>query len=260
MTKYMSKLRLPVFALMILLFGNLYSQVDTDFPKLYEIDLPGAKFIQEKYYDGGGLWGHINGGADLYLEYGFDKLLFQEIEWQGNSFRVEFYRMNDAEAAFGIYSINHYKCTYEDTLTKFICIAPYQVQSALGRFYVSIANAKGGKTADSLNVEIFAKILSKINERLFELPLEIVKQNYSPSELSKLKFVKGVLGLQNIFPEWIGALGDYDHYKLFALSIDVEGKKSGVIIFDKKSDYDNFINKNTGDILDKLYPLVTKSK
>ncbi|MFA7289311.1 MAG: DUF6599 family protein [Melioribacteraceae bacterium] len=256
----MSKFRRLIFALIILLFGNLYSQVDTDFPKLNDIDLHGAKFIQEKYFDGGGLWGHINGGADLYLEYGFDKLLFQEIQWQGNSFRVEFYRMIDAEAAFGIYSINHYKCNKQDTLTKFICIAPYQVQSALGSYYISIANDKGGKIADSLNVEIFTKVLSKLNEKLFELPFEIVEQNYSPSELSKLKFVKGVLGLQNIFPEWIGALENYDYYKLFALSIDIEGKKNGVIIFDNSLDYDSFIKINKDDILTKLYPLVTESK
>ena len=79
------------------------AQEKNDFPVLCVEDFEGINIERTEYYDGNALWGLINGGADIYLEYGFDELAFQTVEWLEQHFRVEIYLMTDEEAAFGIY-------------------------------------------------------------------------------------------------------------------------------------------------------------
>ena len=98
------------FVLLFAVSIQTSAQIDKDFPAPTADEAPAIKIIQEKYYDGNALWGHIDGGADLYLEYGFDKLLFQEIELNNIRFRIEYYRMKDPAAAFGIFSVSKFKC------------------------------------------------------------------------------------------------------------------------------------------------------
>ncbi|MDZ7767485.1 MAG: DUF6599 family protein [Melioribacteraceae bacterium] len=100
---------------------------------------------RSEIYVGEELWGLINGGADLYLEYGLDRTLLQEVVHNGKNYRIEVYGMTNIDAAFGIYSINKFNCGITDTLTKYICITPHQLQSAVGRFYISISNQSGDK-------------------------------------------------------------------------------------------------------------------
>ena len=54
------------------------------------------------------LFEHINGGADIYYEYGFDALLVQQYNKEDKAVFLEIYRMNDPAAAFGIYSYNRH--------------------------------------------------------------------------------------------------------------------------------------------------------
>jgi len=54
------------------------------------------------------LFEHIDGGADIYYEYGFDALLVQQYNKEDKAVFLEIYRMNDPAAAFGIYSYNRH--------------------------------------------------------------------------------------------------------------------------------------------------------
>jgi hypothetical protein len=51
------------------------------------------------------LYDLINGGADLYLEYGFQKAAFAVYEGQGKAINVEIYQMDGDSAAYGINSL-----------------------------------------------------------------------------------------------------------------------------------------------------------
>lgn len=197
----------------------LFSQTSKEFPAIILTDVPGGKIEREEIYDGNSLWGLIDGGADVYLEYGFDKLLFQDIKWKGESFRVEFYKMIEEETAFGIFSISTHKCTLQDTLTKWICITPFQVQAAVGKFYISIANEKGNKTTEKLSIELLQIILSKQKEKLFILPDSIARLT-DAKNINKVKFIKGDLGLQNGFPEWQDLFANFKNYTIYILPLD----------------------------------------
>ncbi len=57
-------------------------------------------------FAGEGLYEHIDGGADIYLEYGFDELAIQKYNKGNEAVSLEVYRMSDPAAAFGIYTYN----------------------------------------------------------------------------------------------------------------------------------------------------------
>jgi hypothetical protein len=54
-------------------------------------------------FRGAELYGHIDGGAELYLEFGFDEVTVQRYAGEGAALEAELYRMSDADAALGVY-------------------------------------------------------------------------------------------------------------------------------------------------------------
>jgi hypothetical protein len=229
---------------LLTIFITVTAQNNNSFPSLNQADLAGGK-IKTSYYDGNALWGLIDGGADIYLEYGFDKLLFQEVEWRGYKFRVEVYRMSDEKAAFGIFSVSRFKCAVSDTLTKYICITPYQVQTALGKFYISIANDKGNREAQNLTVKLFGTILTRVNETAMELPSLFTKKIFD-SYKNKMKFMRGKLGLQNGFPNWSDLFENYNNYEIYLLPVENENDYAYIaqIKFNSEDEMKRFVSEN----------------
>lgn len=236
------------FRLVTILFflaGIIYAQADSDFPALTANDITNGKIIRASYFGGEALWGIIDGGADIYLEYGFDKLLLQEIAWKQTNFRVEFYRMIDPVSAYGIFSVSHFKCGKRDTLSKFVCITPFQVQCALGRLYVSIANDKGTKEARLLTIKLFEIILSRSKETLFKIPARFSKPEFA-SQLKNLKVIKGALGFQNGFPTWYEKFEQFNNCTVYLLADD-SGKEysySAIIKFPSVGEMKKFVAQN----------------
>ena len=239
----------------------LFSQSEKPFPAIVESDIPGGRITRSSYYNGDALWGLIDGGADLYLEYGFDKLLLQEIEWSGIKFRIEFYRMNDAKSAFGIYSVSQYKCDKNDSLTKFICITPYQIQSALGKIYVSVANNKGNNESVNLSLQLFNNILSRTTETIFDIP-DYFKNDSLKTFIYKLKFIKGKLGLQNGFPAWSDLFDQFRNFEIYVLPFE---KEKGYVYFSQiKFESENdllkfkaMVEKQNAEKIMKIIPLTS---
>lgn len=232
---------------------SVEAQEEKNFPALIKNDIPEGIITRESYYGGDGLWGLINGGADIYLEYGFGKLLLQEIELWGIKFRVEFYRMIDTKAAFGIFSVSRYKCTLNDTLTKHICITPYQVQAAVEKFYISIANDSGTKEAQNLTTELLKNVLTRIKEIEFELPT-LFRQKIFDSYKNQMKFFRGALGLQNGFPAWIEIFANYSNYEIYLLPIESDNGYAYIsqIKFESEKEAQRFISENREEKQSKI--------
>ena len=72
--------------------------------------MSGVESAQNRIFTETSLYGYINGGAELYLEYGFDTLIVTEMTVEGNDLKLEVYRMKDPEAAFGIFSVSRFRC------------------------------------------------------------------------------------------------------------------------------------------------------
>ena len=241
-----------LFILLLIYFLPLFSTVaqeDKSFPVLKESGDSAIKITRTGYYKGEELWGLIDGGADLYLEYGFDKLELQLVTWDSMNFRIEVYRMLNPRDAFGIFSVSRYKCNINDTLTKYICITPFQVQAAVGNYYFSISNERGTEQALDLTVELFVKLFSQTKEPIFEIPEYFNKETFSPYK-DQLKFIKGKLGIQNGFPIWEDLFEGYENFEAYILPINRDDQYAYIskIKFASEKDAQKFIDDNSQKI------------
>jgi hypothetical protein len=172
-----------------------------DVPVLTPRDLPGGTIGKTDYYTGKALFGYIDGGAELYLEYKFQKLGRQEIRLRNESIVAEIYQMAGAYEAFGIFSIQRFKCVPVDSASPYTCQSRYQLQAVLGECYLSIVNESGTPAAQNAAVEIFKAYKSKIKPQPIPLP-SIFQSAALTKHLGKLTVICGTLGIQNGLSEW----------------------------------------------------------
>ncbi len=241
----MKKIVVAYFILTLSMFG----QSNDNFPKLTGPEIPGSKITREQNFDGSGLWGYINGGADIFLEYGFENLLLQEIDISNHRFKIEFYRMNSPESAFGIYSASHYRCDRRSNKLQFNCITDYQIQFATGNYYISIINMNGSAEEQKISGNIFEIIISKIDAPEFVFPQFFENSNLLPV-MEFLKHFKGILGIQNGVPEWYDYFEKYDGYGIYLLPVEAGAVIVNIALvkFKRENDADDFIKGLKGNV------------
>ena len=195
------------FALFLYLVSIQGLSQDTNDPPLLKADdLPGAKFTSSRSFSGTSLFGYMNGGAELYLEYGLSDATINEIEYRGRKYKTEIYRMNGPEEAYGIFSDSKYRCLGMPQVGDYSCCTKYQLQFCKGDFYINIINT-GGTRADSLASSEIGKIIA---ERIKGKEVEL--SGYLPDvERDKISsgafLAKGRLGIVNGSPDL------EDHFK-----------------------------------------------
>ena len=131
-------------------------------------------------------------------------------------YKTEIYRMKDAEAAFGIFSISRFRCKSTAPLSVYTCQTPYQLQVCAGPYYISIVN-RTATEADSLaSVRISEAIVKKITEESADLSryLPGISQ-YLIRE--KAVLMKGKLGLMNGASDWEDYFAGMSEYTLVLL-------------------------------------------
>ena len=90
-------------------------------------------------YVGDQLFDFIDGGAPQYLEYGFAETVSQELAFHGRTYIFDIYRMKDALAAFGVFSVRRpQRCTPLGSWP-FSCVMLPQGTLAYGPYYIEIA-------------------------------------------------------------------------------------------------------------------------
>jgi hypothetical protein len=112
-------------------------------------------------FTGPELYGHIDGGAEVFLELGFDRLEVQRYGSPSGEVAVEVYRMRDPAAALGVYLL---KCGAEERRPEIPArhsFNRYQVQLVRGATYVSVLGA-GGAPADGDLVAFARGVASRL--------------------------------------------------------------------------------------------------
>jgi hypothetical protein len=144
------------------------------------------------------LFEYINGGADIYLEYGFVQVITQEYIHNDESLVVEVYEMQDPIAAFGIYSINR------DSNAPALKVGDegwqfeYQTTFWQDRFYVVIMGYKADQIMQGVTADFAAKISKKIY--LHAKPPEIISLlPQTGLQARSTCYLKGLLSLNTRF-------------------------------------------------------------
>lgn len=170
----------------------------------------------------------INGGAEIYHEYGFKQVIMQSYENANEkSINLEIYEMENSASAFGIYSFKTGARGKEIPFGDKALLEDYYLNFWKGNFLVTITGFDSEpETIDGL-ITIANAIDSKIKKK-GQLPLLI---DLLPAEnLNKVstKYLKGNLALFNnydfgsggIFGLKEGVIGDYDKHKIFIFKYD----------------------------------------
>ena len=211
--------------------------------------LNGGVTTRYDIYDGPSLWGYINGGADIYLEYGFIKENVQEIRYKESNFKVEIYQMRDVESAYGIYSVSTFRCNESEALNiKHYCETKYQIQFARADSYVSITNDAGTTDASSYNRQLAGQIGNRLEDVIFKVP-GLFKQTIFKDYKNDLILIKGDLGLQNGFAFWSDKFVFAGKYSINLLPMKFESGRVNLAIleFQSQEEKAGFLDRNTVD-------------
>lgn len=205
----------------LLLYG--YHSISQEIPEIIQEDIPAMSITRNQVFDGSSLWGYMNGGADIYLEYGFDKLRVEEFSGEGENIKLELFKMHDPLSAFGIYSIKTYKCKESEVLTSPDCLNAYQYQLLYGDYYFQIINESGSVKAGQFMKQIAEILLKRLEKYELFLPLKFLTDSLEFS-LNEIKMIKGELGIQNNASSLANYLKGITEYQVYIAKTGHEGE------------------------------------
>jgi hypothetical protein len=213
-------------------FFTVFSQIEKPVIKSY-LPLPhelGAWQIIDstRTFDENSLFDLIDGGADMYLEYGFQQVISASYQNKENlSIAVEIYEMKNAAAAFGMYSMNIGTQGKNIPIGNEGKLYNNYLMFWKDRFLVFLSAADTThETSDGM-----VMIANTIDRKLGSPGKKPGLVQFLPADdLITSKYFKGMLGFsslytfdtQNIFGMKEGVSGDYPNHRVFILAYDTE--------------------------------------
>lgn len=189
-----------------------------------------AKAGPPAVFRGGNLFDYIDGGAEIFLEFGFDRLLVQDYRKEDSEVVLEFFQMESPESALGIYLM---KCGAETPIEGVPARSSgdkTQFTILKGAAFIHINNPDGRESLVPVMVDLARALLESIPQGRPVLLLdELAPENkIAGSE----RLVRGPYALQSIFTFGEGDVFDLQG-KIFAVAADYrdqEGEPSTRLI------------------------------
>ena len=137
----------------------------------------GTKPAERLTFTQADLYGYIDGGAELFLEFGFEELVVQKYATPDGEISLDLYRMEKPEGALGIYLAKRGKESPVHGVKARNTGDRYQITALLGRYFVQANNFKGKeggalKAVDLLNALTAALPDSRTGDLFADFPKE----------------------------------------------------------------------------------------
>lgn len=195
-----------------------------EIPEVTAEEFPGFELNRNECFNGESLWGYMNGGADIYLEYGFEKMRVEEFTNEDETIQLEIFKMENPIAAFGIYSIKTFKCEQSNVITTIDCLNKYQFQLLHGEYYIQLINESGSAKAKQAMINIAKALQEKIEHTELKLPIEYMTDSLNLS-IYDIKMIKGPLGIHSKTPTLEGCFKGIEDYQVYYAKKVVDGEK-----------------------------------
>lgn len=184
----------------MLIFGarNLSGQyIEKLVPLLSELE--GWKFTSEpKIYAGDSLFNLIDGGADLYLEYGFSRVIsMQYADPSSSNIQFEVYEMSDPPSAYGIFSLTQQTVEWSAQFGNLSAVTQDYISFWKSRFYVNISWSSRQHFDGPLLDKLANLVVQKIPDTGNYPDMMNSFQEAGPDK--KVIFLKGNLALSNFY-------------------------------------------------------------
>lgn len=230
-----------LLSILILISPACIAQMPEDFPVVNPNDLPEAELTNMRSYSGSSLFGYMNGGADLYLEYGFSTLSVMDIVFMNGRYKTEIFKMNGPEEAFGIYSVSKFRCLDMPPLAGLTCRNRFQLQICKGPYYISIINGTGSASDSIASLKIGKIIADKITDKEIDLSDLLPGISYEEAKTQSL-LVKGRLGIVNGSPDLEDFFSGISGYT--ALIVNQADRKTISVKFENDESCGKFLELN----------------
>ncbi|MEZ5198877.1 MAG: DUF6599 family protein [Bacteroidales bacterium] len=191
-----------------------------------------VKDSAEIFYDDD-LFLYINGGADIYLEYGFEKVVACKYRnFEAHTILIDIYKMTDPTAAYGIFSLNSSNWGKAVDLGTASILYDYYLDSWKGSYFIRFtANNNEPGMMDTLL--LLAKQLDSKIEEKGKLPHLSLAFDLPDIEFETIKYIRGIIALNNVFNFGHGSIsgfsegliGSFDGKMLFAFSYADDKKR-----------------------------------
>jgi len=162
-------------------------------------ELPGWKMTSEpQVYAGDHLYDLIDGGADIYNEYGFERVISAHYSDPSlNNIQVEIYEMIDSPSAYGIFSITQQAAEWSEQYGNLSAVTNDYISFWKSRYYVNLSWSSRQHLDEPLLTGLAALIAQKIPEAGGYPDLV---QNFQVLDFGKkIVFLKGNLALSNFY-------------------------------------------------------------
>lgn len=189
------RIRIPLLCVVCILAAAVVGAEDAKIPTPSS-PIP-EKPTHELRFVGHDLFGHINGGAELYYELGFIDLVVREYPAGGNTISVEIYRMTSPQSALAIYLCNRGTEKRLPELEVRNTWNVYQLSMVKGDCFIQVNNFSGVEELLPAAVELAHRTMDEIPGSDPVLLLDrLPKENLVPgSEL----IIRGPYSLQKIY-------------------------------------------------------------
>jgi hypothetical protein len=181
-----------------------------------------------RVFTAGDLYGHIDGGAEIFLEFGFEQLTLQRYaaaptkgdDQAAGGLQVEIYRMTDPIAATGIYLMNCGQESRDPAFAERHSASKYQLIFKRDRYYVVLGNTAGNQAFQTTMRDFARYIAARLPA---EQPTKITGLLPKDGLIeSSVRLIRGPYALQSVF-----TLGDGDILQLGRKLTAVSGSYRG---------------------------------
>jgi len=193
-----------------------------DTPILKSGDIPRLTVTHTGHYDGNALYGYMDGGAELYREYGFVDLTVQELAAGDEQLLVELFRMKDPLASFGVYSVFRGDCQDDDSASGYWCHSSGQIIAGAGRYFLRLQRMTAGQDTAGVVQTVARRLLASLPDSNLRAVPWITGKPAPAGWQRHAVYARGPLGVQNGYPDWADPLeeGEYRSVTIIPWSID----------------------------------------
>jgi len=113
---------------------------------------------QERLFAGAALYQHIDGGAELYNQFGFDRLAVQDYAKEALEIRVEIYKMKDLAGAGAVFAEITKGMAMQNRYGSACVLDDYQILFQRGAYCVSVTTYEARPESLAAMAALAAKI------------------------------------------------------------------------------------------------------
>lgn len=188
-------------------------------------------------------WGDC---PEMIVEYGFKRLVFEDVVVDKNLFHIEMYEMADSVAAFGAYSVAQREAGVKDSLFEYSFHNDREMLFAKGSWYIRIHTLRLDTVRGRKTLVDMAKLLLPRTPGNAYTPPGILTAGQLRQFRAELKLIKGYLGLYYGLPAWEPLFSGIAFSEITVLPLkQSQGELNyGRIVFKDGAELEKFQKKN----------------